>query len=325
MQRAINNAIEDAIESVTSKELGKKKGGSKEEKGGPEGSKKKASDLEAEIQKAAAQREKERKLEERFQSENKKQARLMMLDRVSQLKKDIIASGGLPKRSVLTDSKRVGGDEPAIGEHDALVEAGGGGLVGNNATYHNIFEKMQELYPIELGGKDENYMREWLTDELSRPGRLQSESEMLAKRAAQEKRQATREAKKGGELKLEPGEKRPSVREELSGGAPAATEAKKLPRDLGMATPRYNMGSDAYQPQFESDIDKALFITSQKKKSKSDARYRSWLKETAGMTDEEIEQGGKNIRDTIKELAKQSAPGDIDNPSDLKIPETWTR
>lgn len=85
--------------------------------------------------------------------------------------------------------------------------------------------------------------------------------------------------------------------------APGADVKPRLPRDLSGAKPRYGIGTTQFEPIFESDIDKALFIVSQQKKSKRDADYRAWLT-GLGFTDEQIIEGGRRIREALKEQAQ---------------------
>lgn len=87
--------------------------------------------------------------------------------------------------------------------------------------------------------------------------------------------------------------------------APTPSAEPSLPGNLAGAKPRYNFGQKGFGLAFESDVEKALFITSQAKKSARDADYRNWLKST-GMTDEQIDIYGKTVRDHIKGLAKDS-------------------
>jgi hypothetical protein len=85
--------------------------------------------------------------------------------------------------------------------------------------------------------------------------------------------------------------------------APAPVVSDVLPKDLAGAKPRYNYGQKGFGLEFESDIERALFITSQKNPSKRDADYRAWLN-TQGFTDAEINTLGGQVRDHIKSLAK---------------------
>jgi hypothetical protein len=97
---------------------------------------------------------------------------------------------------------------------------------------------------------------------------------------------------------------------------PATTEAAvpsvaKLPRELSGAKPRYNYGQNGFGLQFQSDVDKALFITAQAGKSARDASYRDFLKQ-AGFTDAEIAESGAKVKAGIKEQAKGAIGGDAD-------------
>jgi hypothetical protein len=89
-----------------------------------------------------------------------------------------------------------------------------------------------------------------------------------------------------------------------------ATEEKrpfsdKLPRELAGAKPRYKNAV----VRFESDVDKALFIVSQKKPSKADAKYKEWLR-SQGMDDSTIARRASELRDRIK--AAHTAAKDAD-------------
>ncbi len=75
-----------------------------------------------------------------------------------------------------------------------------------------------------------------------------------------------------------------------------------LPAELKGAKPRYGFGEKQFNLNFESDVDKALYITAQKNKSKADEQYRNFLKD-AGFTEEQIDQGGKNVRSLIRQEA----------------------
>jgi hypothetical protein len=83
----------------------------------------------------------------------------------------------------------------------------------------------------------------------------------------------------------------------------------KLPKELAGAKPNYAIGPSKFALQFDSDIDKAAFIVSQTNKSKRDADYLQWLKNTTKWSDGEIAAHGKNVRDSIKGQAKTSEPG----------------
>lgn len=84
-----------------------------------------------------------------------------------------------------------------------------------------------------------------------------------------------------------------------------ARRTAKLPKDLAGAKPRYGYREDNFELTFESDMDRALFITSQPGKSKRDADYRTWLK-GVGLSDVEIDARGKGLRDRVKSIAAQN-------------------
>lgn len=92
----------------------------------------------------------------------------------------------------------------------------------------------------------------------------------------------------------------------------------KLPPTLAGAKPRYGYGEKLFTPEFESDIDKALYIISQSKPSKSEVKYMEWLKGATGKNPEELKKLGLLVREEIKKSAKI---GDPTQP--LEIPTTW--
>jgi hypothetical protein len=91
-----------------------------------------------------------------------------------------------------------------------------------------------------------------------------------------------------------------------------------LPKDLAGAKPRFNIGQKVNMLTFEDDVDKAIFIVSQNKKSARDADYRDWLKNVAKLTDEEIAQKSTDIRARIKELASSNESDSLVVPRESK-------
>lgn len=80
-----------------------------------------------------------------------------------------------------------------------------------------------------------------------------------------------------------------------------------LPAELEKAAPRYSYGSKGFELDFESDIDKALYIVADGvKRSKSDAKYMAWLGDVTGMAPDELRAAGAEIRSAIKADAKTS-------------------
>lgn len=103
----------------------------------------------------------------------------------------------------------------------------------------------------------------------------------------------------------------PSTAPNILPGAATPSVAGKLslPRELSGAKPRFNIGEDSNVLDFESDVDKALFIISQKKKSSRDADYLKWLQDTTGMSRSELDAEAATLRLQIKDAAKKNAGG----------------
>lgn len=113
--------------------------------------------------------------------------------------------------------------------------------------------------------------------------------------------------------------KKGNIQPKQKPAAPSASMAsRKLPAELSKATPRYNYGTKVFLPQFESDIDKALYITAQPKKSARDDDYRRFLIEQ-GFNDEEIRTYGAIVRGEIKEMAGAEEGGTQAEPQALMI------
>ena len=87
----------------------------------------------------------------------------------------------------------------------------------------------------------------------------------------------------------------------------AARPTPKLPKKLAGAKPRYQKS----ELVFASDIDRALFIISQKTLSRRDADYRAWLRETLDATDADIDELAQQTRAAVDDAAKnRGADGD---------------
>jgi len=98
----------------------------------------------------------------------------------------------------------------------------------------------------------------------------------------------------------------------------AATEPK-LPQDLAGAKPKYGYGQKLFDLNFESDVDKAAFISSQAKQSKRDADYVKFAMEHTGLSEQEVRKLGQQIRDNIKKVAKDKE----DDGSPIDIEKTY--
>lgn len=97
----------------------------------------------------------------------------------------------------------------------------------------------------------------------------------------------------------------------------------KLPKDLAGAKPNYAIGANKFSLQFDNDIDKSAFIISQTKKSKRDADYVQWLKNTTGWSGAEIDAHGERVRNAIRSLANTSSPGNLKIPSEVQKTDLW--
>jgi hypothetical protein len=107
----------------------------------------------------------------------------------------------------------------------------------------------------------------------------------------------------------------------------AAPPWPKLPKELAGAKPRYNIGMKSYEPVFESDVDRALFIVAQQKKSAANDQYLAFLRAT-GMSDEKIAENAATVRARLKEILSNENPGRVSIPEIIKrepIKRTVTR
>jgi len=97
-----------------------------------------------------------------------------------------------------------------------------------------------------------------------------------------------------------------------------------LPRELQGAKPRFNIGQNSYEPQFESDLDKALFIIAQKQKSLRDSSYLKFVMDHTGLEEQEARQLGNQIRQGIKSQLSGQEPGKVKISNIYKKPESIT-
>lgn len=92
-----------------------------------------------------------------------------------------------------------------------------------------------------------------------------------------------------------------------------------LPKELAGAKPRYNIGKASYEPQFESDIDKALYIVAQTKQSARHEDYLQFLREATGMSNDEIAVAAGKVRTELKTILKGKPEGAVDIPTIWKM------
>ena len=112
---------------------------------------------------------------------------------------------------------------------------------------------------------------------------------------------------------------RPVRRNPFLDNEPTAQPAPSaLPRDLAGAKPRFAIGANQFDLDFESDIDKAAFITDgdyTSQPSKRDGDYRAWLR-SQGLNDVEIAKRGQTVRAKIKALATGKPSGRLSIPAE---------
>ncbi|WP_097125236.1 helicase-related protein [Spirosoma fluviale] len=101
--------------------------------------------------------------------------------------------------------------------------------------------------------------------------------------------------------------------------APVATvHQAQLPKDLAGAKPRYGYQGTNFLVRFASDVDRALYVTSQTVPSKRDAEYRRFLTRL-GYTNSEINREGVAVRNAIKAKAQSQVLNGAQSGDTLKI------
>ena len=102
--------------------------------------------------------------------------------------------------------------------------------------------------------------------------------------------------------------------------APASTyEGPRLPADLAKAKPRYNYGSKSFALEFDSDIDRALFIAAQNIPSKRDADFVAFAAKALGIDEATVRKQGQDLRAAVKQMAAGQKGGTAKNPAVLRI------
>ena len=90
---------------------------------------------------------------------------------------------------------------------------------------------------------------------------------------------------------------------------PAVNLDAKLPPALQGAKPRYSYGPKQFDLNFESDLDRAAYITGQTKLSRADASYLKFAMDATGESEDAVRQHGRNVRHSIKAQAAGAEPG----------------
>ena len=94
-------------------------------------------------------------------------------------------------------------------------------------------------------------------------------------------------------------------------GTEKKKSSPKLPKELSGAKPRYSYGLKRFELEFESDVDRAAYITAQKSPSKRDAEYVRFVMNNTGMTQIQARQHGRRVKETIKGYAATATPGKL--------------
>ncbi len=84
-----------------------------------------------------------------------------------------------------------------------------------------------------------------------------------------------------------------------------------LPQDLKGSKPRYSYGDKKFELEFDSDLDRALYIVAKATKSKADDRFMDALVKHTNLKPDEIRALGMQVRERIKQMAKDSMPGKL--------------
>ena len=83
--------------------------------------------------------------------------------------------------------------------------------------------------------------------------------------------------------------------------SPTVDRNARLPGKISGAKPRFGYREGQFQLAFESDIDRALLVVGQKKKSKKDTAFREFLRK-AGFTDARMDAEAGQVRDRIRDV-----------------------
>jgi hypothetical protein len=96
-----------------------------------------------------------------------------------------------------------------------------------------------------------------------------------------------------------------------AGAAPATLTAPTgptLPADLPKAAPRYSYGTRRFTTKFESDLDRAAYITAQQTPSRRDADYLTFVMKHTGMSEKQVRDYGVSVRAKLKSIASAAPP-----------------
>lgn len=93
--------------------------------------------------------------------------------------------------------------------------------------------------------------------------------------------------------------------------AAQASGRPRLPSNLAGAAPRYGFGTKLFQVDFDSDVDKAAYITAQKKPSPQDAKYLKFAMDATGLSAAHVRAEGMRIKSALYSQAERGNHGDV--------------
>lgn len=87
---------------------------------------------------------------------------------------------------------------------------------------------------------------------------------------------------------------------------PVAPQEPILPRDLAGAKPRYGVGKNLYEVNFDSDVDRAAYVIANgAKRSARDSDYLRFVMDNTGMDEREARDYGQTVRRSLGALARE--------------------
>lgn len=89
------------------------------------------------------------------------------------------------------------------------------------------------------------------------------------------------------------------------------TTTFKLPQELTKSNPRYGYGDKKFEVEFESDLDKALYVIAGTTKSRAHDKFVDALVKYTGLSEPELKVLGQQVRQVIKNQAKGSPAGKL--------------
>lgn len=183
--------------------------------------------------------------------------------------------------------------------------------LGFDTTLNDLTNAQSDAPPPELGVTDA--LMEELDDMLAMDEHAPIDEETRLQADVEEKQtvalEATEEHRELDELN--------EVTE-----APPQLQTPTLPPELAGASPRYGFGTNLFQVQFDSDVDKAAYIIGKPgTKSKADARYLAFVTENTGMDEAEARAYGREISSLLKELAREQRDS---GEQTIKIPNSYS-